>query len=438
MKDKKMAIVLIILIALLGIGGIVYAVYSKPAEEVEEKPKPKEPDKEPVEYVDKDFNIKFVKTVNSTQSGNYLVSPYSVEIALNMLKDGAKGDSAKQIVEVVGERVINDVTIPNRVGVANAIFIKEQYKEYIEESYVSTLKNDYDAEVLYDEFITPNVINNWVKEKTRNMIEKILDEMSEDFVLGIADALAIDVDWANQFECISTSGDNFIQENGSKMKVEMMHKNFTYNASYFETENAKGVILPYATYDETGEEVYGSKAGNQLEFVGILPNEKASTYVEKLTSEELAAIDSNKQDISSKLELNLAIPRFSYDFDLDGFMNVLKTMGIKDVFDEERADLTGMMTRENIYNIDAENLYVATAIHKTHIDFNEKGTKAAAVTYFGVDKASAAIEDKKPKIIDLDFDKSFVYMIRDVNTKEILFFGLVDEPNKWNGSTCSN
>ena len=28
-------------------------------------------------------------------------------------------------------------------------------------------------------------------------------------------------------------------------------------------------------------------------------------------------------------------------------------------------------------------------------------------------------------------------MIRDKKTKEMLFFGVVYEPNKWNGSTCT-
>ena len=84
-------------------------------------------------------------------------------------------------------------------------------------------------------------------------------------------------------------------------------------------------------------------------------------------------------------------------------------------------------------NID--RLYVSEAIHMTHISLNEKGTKAAAVTYFGVDKATA-LEDKKEKI-DITFNNPFMYMIRDSKTKEILFFGVVENPNEWKGSTCS-
>ena len=438
MKNKKVAMCLLVLVVVLGICGIVFAVLNKSdKEEKEKKPTPVEKEKDPVEYGDTNFNLKFVKTVNSVKDGNYLVSPYSVEIALNMLKEGASGDSAKQILEVIGERKINDVTIPTRVGVANAVFIKEQYKEFVAKTFTDKLKTNYDAEVIYDKFITPDVINNWVKDKTKEMIDHILDEIEPDFVLGIADAIAIDVEWDHPFECNKTLEDEFTKVDGSKMNVEMMHQTIDDDASYFETENAKGVILPYRKYDDKGEVIYGDKDGRQLEFVGILPNGKANEYVEKLTEEEIAAYDKNKQEINSKLELELALPRFSYEFDLKEFMKVLKAMGINDVFDQEKADLTGLMTREDMASIGADNLYVGTAIHKTYIDLNEKGTKAAAVTYFGVDK-NASISIDENKIVKVNFDKAFVYMIRDVKTKEVLFFGLVNQPNKWKGSTCSN
>ena len=441
MKNKKLAAGLLALLVILGVVGICFAVLNKPEEkeEPEKKEKKKDPDpgKEPDVFEGGDFNIQFIKTVNSTQTGNYLVSPYSVEIALSMLRDGSKGESEKQITDVIGKRAINDVSIPDRIGVANALFIREQYKNYIESSYVEQMKKDFSADVLYDPFVSPKVINDWVSEKTKGMINEILQEMSKDFVLGMADAIAIDVEWSNQFECNNTREEKFTKTDGSTMKTEMMHKFYEYNTSYFETDNAKGVIIPYVSYDDKGEEIYG-KDGRQLEFVGILPNGNVGDYVKSLSAYELKTIDEKKRDAGNKLHINLSLPRFSYEFDLKQFMDVLKAMGITDVFDKEKANLTGIMTLENIHKIDATNLYVATAIHKTYIDLNEKGTKAAAVTYFGIDKANSAYEPEKPEIIEINFDKPFAYMIRDVKTKEVLFFGVVQEPNVWKGSTCSN
>ena len=84
-----------------------------------------------------------------------------------------------------------------------------------------------------------------------------------------------------------------------------------------------------------------------------------------------------------------------------------------------------------------ENVYVGEAVHKTKIELNEMGTKAAAVTYFGMFKATAMLE-KDYEEINIKFNKPFVYMIRESNTGELLFFGTVFEPNEWKGTTCSN
>ena len=68
---------------------------------------------------------------------------------------------------------------------------------------------------------------------------------------------------------------------------------------------------------------------------------------------------------------------------------------------------------------------------------NEKGTKAAAVTAF-ITGETSAMETKEPEIVKVEFNKPFVYIIRDKASKEMLFFGVVYEPLKWSGSTCSN
>ena len=80
------------------------------------------------------------------------------------------------------------------------------------------------------------------------------------------------------------------------------------------------------------------------------------------------------------------------------------------------------------------NYYVDTAIHKAIIELNEKGTKAAAITYFGI--AGNALQRDEFEVKKIVFDKPFVYMIREAKSGEILFFGSVYEPNEWQGSTC--
>lgn len=410
--------IIMVLIVLISILTIVNIFTSKKGANVIEKPKFNEPSK----FSDTDFNINLIKTANSSIEGNYLISPYSIEIALNMLKEGANNTTYDEINRLVN-RKINDVS-NEKVKVANAVFIKNKFKNYVEKTFYDNLKLKFNSEVLYDEFKTPQVINNWVEKNTDGMIKKILNNMSDDFVLGLANAIAIDVEWQSKFECIGTRSEEFTKSDGSKINVEMMHN--TYKSQYFkyfDYDDIKGIVLPYE---------------NNLEFIGIIPND-INEYINNLTLDKLVDIDNNAIAASNKLHILLSLPRFSYSFDLKNFKEILITMGIKSVFNSVHSDLTNIITKENLKKVDskADNIYVSDAIHKTYIELNEKGTKAAAVTYFGIKEASAAIFDDY-KEVKIEFNKPFIYMIRDTENKEILFFGVVQTPNVWNGSTCSN
>ncbi len=382
--------------------------------------KKEEKEKEEVVETIGNFNVDIIKVTNAERKNtNYLISPYNIEVALNMLREGANGNTKDELDKVLGNRKINDVSIKDKLNIANGIFIKNTYQKEIKPSFVNTLRTNYQTEVLYDEFKEPTIINNWVKDKTNGMIEKILDKMDANFVLGIASALALDVKWSTPFECINTLEEEFTKADNSKMKVEMMHQSFEDDARYFKNDDAVGIILPYQKEE-------GSK--NELEFVGILPNDGVNKYIKNLTEDKLKNISSNERVASDKLHINLSLPRFTYNYEVKDFKAVLKKLGIVDAFDEAKADFTKI--------IDNNELYVGEAIHKTKIELNEVGTKAAAVTYFGMFAKGMAPQDFEQ--IDIVFNKPFVYMIREKNTGEILFFGTVFEPNEWNGPTCSN
>ncbi len=408
--NKKKKIVIAIICLLVIIAGVIAFCKMKKTEPKKEEPK--------VEIVG-NYNVDIIKTTyRETDNENYLISPYNIEIALNMLRDGANGKTKEEIDKVIGNRTINDVSIKDKLNIANAVFIKDIYKDDVKKDYMNILDTKYNADVLYDKFETPDVINNWVKEKTNGMIPKILDRMSKDYVMGLASALALDVEWDNAFECIGTTSEEFTKANKSKMQAEMMHKEYTYNAKYIKNDEMEGIILPYQTEEK------------ELEFVAILPKDGVDKYINNLTEDKLNNITNGFSDATSKMHVNLSLPRFTYAYDVKDFIKVLKTMGIVTAFDEVLADFSNMIQLD-------ENVYVGEAIHKTKIELNEKGTKAAAVTYFGLEKATGLFE-KDYEEIDIKFNKPFVYMIREKATGEILFFGTVFEPNEWKGSTCSN
>ena len=369
------------------------------------------------------FNIDIIRSFNNiNKDNNYLISPYSIEIGLNMLRDGSLDNTKEELDKVLGNRIINDVSVNNKIGIANGVFIKEEYKDNVKNDYYSILNNKYHSEIIYDKFTNPNKINNWVKEKTYGMIDKILDTMDKDFVMGLANAIAIDVKWQKEFECNNTRSEEFIKVDNSKINTEMMHQTYEYNAKYIKTNDAEGIIIPYTKEDNSNVE---------LEFVGLLPNDSVDNYIKSLTNDKLNNIFNSLKEADSNFHINLSLPRFSYNYEANGstFVNILKNLGIKDAFDPVKANFKKMVEIDN-------NVYVGEAIHKTHIEFNEVGTKAAAITYFGM-KANGAMPVDYEEV-NLVFNKPFIYMIREKNTGEMLFFGSVYEPNKWEKSTCDN
>ena len=364
-----------------------------------------------------EFTFNIIKNVGSKYNSNYLISPYSIEVALSMLQEGATGETKSQINNVVSPRTLK---INNSsVKVANALFIKDKYKSYIKRSFMNTLNNKYKSEILYDEFSTPLVINNWVNDKTKGMIKEVIDRIPSDFVLGLANAIAIDVKWVYQFECDNTVSEVFYKENNEKINVSMMHGYYQGGVSYLDGD-VKGIMLPY---DEG------------LSFVALLPNESLKSFTSTLDKNKVGKILNSFKESSSSKRVNLSLPKFKYDFDLKDFKNILVSMGIKDAFDPLTASFDEIITKDNSSKAGINNIYVSDAIHKTYIDLNETGTKAAAVTYFGLKDSSMVMEEDYDEI-NIKFDKPFIYMIKDDKTNEILFFGSVYEPSKWNGSSC--
>ena len=414
MNKKSWILVILVSVLLILVGALIFLK--------EEKKDEKENHEEVItkadEEVAKNFTVNLIKKIHA--NNNYLISPYSIEIALNMLREGTNGNTKEEIDKVIGKRHINDLKIPNKLNIANAIFIKDYYQDKIKKSFTNTLVNQYNAEMLYDKFTTPNVINNWVNKKTNGMIPKVIDSIDSNFVMGLANAVALDIKWQKEFECNNTRSDKFTKLNGEQIDIEMMHD--TYRGSdykYINETNLKGVVIPYKKEENSN---------NELEFIGLLPD----NIDEFINTLDLDIIDKLSKEASDKVRIQLSLPRFTYSYDVKDFKEILYDLGIRDAFNEANADFTRVLDRKDMNN----NLYVDTAIHKTKIELMESGTKAAAVTYFGI-KANGMIPNDF-EAIDIAFNKPFIYLIREKNTKEILFFGMVNEPNLWKGMTCDN
>lgn len=414
---KKLFILSMICVVVIGITSLVFCL-SHILEKKESKNKKNE-------IVDKTFSTRFIKESHKNiDDVNYMISPYSVELALSMLKDGATGKTFDEIESAVPKRNIKYLGINNKLNIANAVFVNNLYKDYVSGEYLNNIKNNYNADLIYDDFITPNAINDWVDRKTYGMIKDLVSDVDPSSVLSLVNAVAMEEKWLDSFECDNTFKKEFTSLNNEKYDVSMMSETFNSNVSYYKDENADIVIIPYKKYDVEGNEVNDS--GEQLEFIGILPK-NIDKYINSINIDAIRKIENEKEEASSELLIHVELPKYISSYDFKDFKKTLNNMGIKRVFNDSESEL------KKVVNTD-KNAYVGDAIHKTYISVDESGTKAAAVTHFNT-QTSSAVPEKKDRV-DIIFDKPFIYMIKDVNSDEILFFGVMSKPNDYVEPIC--
>ena len=153
---------------------------------------------EVVEETTSSINFEFLKLEN--QKENKIYSPLSIKYALKMLEEGASGETKAQISKLLGNQTLTRYASNENMSLANALFIRDTFSTGIKDTYVDTLKNNFDAEVNYDSFENAQNINNWIKEKTFEIIPNILSDDDVDGLdFALVNALAIDMEWAEKF-----------------------------------------------------------------------------------------------------------------------------------------------------------------------------------------------------------------------------------------------
>lgn len=356
-----------------------------------------------------EFPIDFLKLENQKQ--NMIYSPLSIKYALNMLNEGASGNTKKQIDNVIGEmQLVKYTNKENVLSLANTIYIKNDYRQYIKESYQNTLIQKYNAEVNYDAFENAQNINQWIENKTMGIIKNMLqDNQVRMNRIVLINALAIDMEWQTQFAQEETHGEEFNLEDGNKMVATMMQRESKQDdVSYYKDNNITAISMDLKQYDNT-----------QLEFMAIMPNEDLSNYIKSVTMNDINQIIKKLKPASrASAGIEIKIPKFSFDYSLK-LKQDLMSLGITDAFNSSLA---------NFSNMTDTDLHVSDALHKANIDFSEKGVKAAAVTVFTI-KDNAMIREEEPE--EIKFDKPFMYVIRDKKKGEIWFVGTMYEPNSW-------
>lgn len=358
-----------------------------------------------------DFALSLLKNSLSESGDNTLVSPYSVVQALAMTANGADGDTKTEMENTFGGLSIDKLnkylyTQRNsqsndekcKLSTANSIWTRDDEDRIkVSNSFLQSVVDYFGADVFKAPFddTTKDAINQWVKENTDEMIPEIIDEISDDAVMYLINAVAFDAKWEKQYteDQVADRYFNSYRDEFIARKVPTLCSTEDY---YIEDENATGILKYYE--------------GGRYAFAALLPNEGITVdeYINGLTAQSLNTTLSSPLMVPVYTEL----PKFSYDYDIE-LNDALCAMGMPTAFKEEEADFTKMATTRS------GALYIGLVKHKTHIELNEAGTRAAAVT--AVMMVDCTVE--KPIYKEIKFDRPFVYAIVDTETSLPIFIG---------------
>ncbi|MGB2983343.1 MAG: serpin family protein [Candidatus Bipolaricaulia bacterium] len=358
-----------------------------------------------------------------SETGNLFLSPYSISAALAMTLAGAREATASQMAEVlhydVDQEKVHEAfrdlaaTLSQRGAVAepyegegfsfhvvNAMWPQTGYPFL--ESFVGTLTTNYGAGLRELDFETDPesarlTINDWVSDQTEERIQDLLPEgtVDESTRLVLTNAIYFKAPWREAFDPENTVTEPFTLLDGETVDVPMMHRTESY---------------PYATWDG-GVAFEIPYNGEELSMVVLVPDEGAfEIFDASLTA---AAFDGIVEAFEWE-RISLGLPRFEYTYEAS-LVPPLRTLGMTDAFDGERADFSGITGERD--------LVISDVVHKAFVSVNEEGTEAAAATAVVFRATGMPAEP-----LTLTVDRPFLFVIRDRPTGSILFIGRVLEP----------
>lgn len=362
------------------------------------------------------FGLELFQQVRSNE--NVMISPLSASAALTMALNGANGNTATQMKQLLGygSRSLSEINeayklIVNQLlsadskvslALANAAFYEQTFS--IKSSFLSALSNDFSAEVNGMDFsksATLDAINKWASDNTNGKIPKVLDDLSPDLVLILMNALYFKGEWSKQFTESATANQTFYQSESVQFPTKFMNSDIAVTTA--EVNGLQVIEIPY-----------GRKNFSMLLVVPILSLQQ---QYEKLTPETWLGLTSilNEQTWDSATVL---LPKFTFSYETY-FNQALQSMGMLDAFDSYYANFDGIS--------DAEKLFISFVKQNTFIEVNEEGTEAAAVTTIGFSRTSVDDPPRKPIYT---FNKPFVFAIRERSSNTLLFIGSLSDPRE--------
>ncbi|KAM7124877.1 serpin B12 isoform 1-T2 [Molossus nigricans] len=302
------------------------------------------------------------------------------------------------------DRIKDDYTLSlaNRLYGEQEFPIRPEYLDGVIQFYHTTIES---VDFRKDTEKSRQEINFWVQSQSQGKIKELFgkDTINSGTVLVLVNAVYFKAKWAKYFEVGSTVEAPFCLSENETKTVKMMNQKGVFRMGFVEEAKAQILEMRYIKDKLSMFVLLPSPSADNLR--GLQELERNITY------EKIVAWSSSENMPEQRVAVSF--PQFTLEDSYD-LNSILQDMGVTDVFDEKKADLTGISP--------SPSLYLSRVIHKTFVEVDEDGTQAAG--------ASGAVGSvmSAPSWETFNANHPFLFFIRHNRNHTILFYGRVCSP----------
>ena len=359
-----------------------------------------------------DLGLATFGAISETTDDNFVFSPFGVNTLLATLVNGDSGVTRDELLRAFGLpasedglatlqdyfRTINNA-LPTldrstRCILASSIWCDDLAS--LNPQFTATVKDVFSTDVknqLPVDSKGVKAVNDWVSEKTSDMIRNFLSQPIACDFLAVNTTYFKGI-WKDKFDVKNTKPGSFYNYDGTRADVDMMSNSF-YTLAI--ADNDKSIaVLPY---------------GNRnFQMVVAMPgiSSSLSDLVDGLKESGIEGLLAEVQ--ASPCRLNLEMPRFNVETRLDDLADVLKECGV------------GSISENGLNSIlaNGKTLFLNRMFQATSIRVDETGTEAAQAASGELITSPGPMEE-----CNIVLNRPFMYLIRETSTGVILFMGQV-------------
>lgn len=358
-----------------------------------------------------DFASRLYRRVSSQTDDNVVLSPFSVSVGLAMLASGSGGATRQQLLTALGlgslvpeqipglfQALQSSITQEGRFPLKQGVAAFPSQAFSLAPSYLDLVQTQFGGKAQTLSYASKqeatDSINQWAQSQTTDRVKDVVVVVDTETKLLLVSVAHYQTQFSFSFNASFTQEERFYVNRYHVVQVPMMFHSGKHLLAYDSSLRLGLLKLP----------MVGGAA-----MLVMLPDENVSvtSVEEELTAQRFQGW--LRQLKKTKLEVQ--IPRFLLERSCS-LREVLTQMDVKDVFQEDIADLSVMSTEPG--------LQLTEVYHKAAVTVDETGPTggSSGMDFFG---------SPPPR---LTINRPFLFIIYHQKTGSILHMGRVVDPSQ--------